>query len=342
MIGTRWLSEAIDLLDVELFSVIPKVAERKDSPYFVDYAERYFADAVAARQEGRRAEALDLLQTCIDHIQAMPSRTRALRELSRVAQLRKAVLLLAQGEYNQVAKDLRTCLNDHSALLDLSVSMHWDLGYAFLLACLMAENRQGALEAYQQIQNGTRRAAAGAAVLACLCATIGPTDLATKLFEVALQADGNYFDTRPQQRQIYEQLLGWPLPASDNAPPDFFLRLHPKVVEVAWPLFRDKHFRQAVLDTFIALVHEVRIRSGCSLDNSPLMNKVFSEKAPILRVSDNSDERQGMMWLFAGAVMGLRNPNAHRLIHETDPQRTFEWLAFASALFRVIDSAKKI
>jgi len=46
------------------------------------------------------------------------------------------------------------------------------------------------------------------------------------------------------------------------------------------------------------------------------------------------------MWLFSGAVMGIRNPRAHKLI-EDDPERAIEFIAFISLLAKLLDSATK-
>lgn len=117
-------------------------------------------------------------------------------------------------------------------------------------------------------------------------------------------------------------------------------RLHPIVQQTAGQLYKDGHFRQAILDTYIALVEAVKVKSGrYDLDNTPLMQNVFSLKNPIIKVSADSDEQMGFMWLFTGAVMGIRNPKAHRLIQQSDPQRALEWLSFASVLLRVLDDS---
>lgn len=117
--------------------------------------------------------------------------------------------------------------------------------------------------------------------------------------------------------------------------------LHPIVQKAAGELFRDGHYRQAILDTYIALVDAVKVKSGRQdLDNTPLMQTVFSIKNPVISVSADTDEQLGFMWLFTGAVMGIRNPKAHRLIDQKDPQRTLEWLSFASVLLRVLDDSK--
>jgi uncharacterized protein (TIGR02391 family) len=119
-----------------------------------------------------------------------------------------------------------------------------------------------------------------------------------------------------------------------------FSALHPIVKTISAELFRNGHYRQAILDTYIALVQQVKAKSNSDLDNSKLMQKVFSSEKPIIKVSEDADERVGFMWLFTGAVMGIRNPRAHNLTEEEDPQRAFELLAFASALFRVIDDSQ--
>jgi len=119
--------------------------------------------------------------------------------------------------------------------------------------------------------------------------------------------------------------------------------LHPLIQPVALKLWIDGHFRQAILDTYILLVNTVKTKSGRhDLDGSGLMQTVFSPKTPIIKISDDPDEQLGFMWMFSGAVMGIRNPKAHKLIQQKDPQRTLEWLSFASVLLRVLDDAEVI
>lgn len=117
--------------------------------------------------------------------------------------------------------------------------------------------------------------------------------------------------------------------------------LHEEVKKVASELYRDGHFRQAILDTYIALVEAVKKKSGEDRDGTPLMQAVFSNKNPKLILSKDPDQQLGFMWLYSGAVMAIRNPKAHRMIPQTDPQRTLEWLSFASVLFRLLDESEK-
>lgn len=83
--------------------------------------------------------------------------------------------------------------------------------------------------------------------------------------------------------------------------------------------FLNGEFRSAVLDACTALRDLVRQRSERDdLDGFDLASTVFSPKKPILAfnacASDTeTSEQQGMMHLFQGAFLALRNPRAHGL-----------------------------
>ncbi len=119
---------------------------------------------------------------------------------------------------------------------------------------------------------------------------------------------------------------------------------HPAVVTAAESLFRDGHHSQAVLRTFIALNNAVQVRSDRPhLDGTGLMQKVFSpNNGPILQVAGGNDKQLGAMWLFSGAIMAVRNPLAHNADESLTADMALEWLAFASALFRLLDDAQKV
>ena len=76
------------------------------------------------------------------------------------------------------------------------------------------------------------------------------------------------------------------------------------------------------------------------------MTSVFGGKAPTLQFNDLStesdqNEQRGFMYLFAGAVAGLRNPRAHDFIRD-DPERALEFIAFVSLLAKLLDETKHI
>ena len=123
------------------------------------------------------------------------------------------------------------------------------------------------------------------------------------------------------------------------------LDLHPAIAHASSELYRNGHYANAIEDAVKALNNLVRLRSGQDGDGTSLMQTVFSPKNPILRFNellDESDrnEQAGFMMMFTGAVAGLRNPRAHRLIRD-DPERALEFIAFVSLLAKLLDGTKK-
>jgi len=122
--------------------------------------------------------------------------------------------------------------------------------------------------------------------------------------------------------------------------------LHPAIEQAAGQLFRDGHYANAVEDAVKALNELVRLNSGIDdKDGSALMEFIFSPKNPVLKfnnLSDTSeiDEQKGFMMMFSGAVTGLRNPRAHKIIKD-DAEMALEFIAFISLLAKLADRAGK-
>jgi uncharacterized protein (TIGR02391 family) len=109
--------------------------------------------------------------------------------------------------------------------------------------------------------------------------------------------------------------------------------LHPRLAAVSVDLFRDGHYRNAVLDASVALMNFVKEKSRRhDLDGAVLMRTVFSKNNPILafnELQDQSelDEQEGLMHLFEGAALFLRNPRAHDLSPDS-PEEALEFIGF--------------
>jgi uncharacterized protein (TIGR02391 family) len=68
------------------------------------------------------------------------------------------------------------------------------------------------------------------------------------------------------------------------------LDLHPRIAAVCADLYRDGHYRNAVLDASVALVNFVKEKSRRhDLDRAPLMRTVFSRNNPFLAFNDLRD-----------------------------------------------------
>jgi uncharacterized protein (TIGR02391 family) len=122
------------------------------------------------------------------------------------------------------------------------------------------------------------------------------------------------------------------------------LDLHPEIARAASRLYQDGHYATAVEHAVKALNGLVRMRSGLELDGTTLMERAFNPSNPIIKFNDLSDqsdrdEQKGFMMMFSGAVSGLRNPRAHKFIHD-QPERALEFIAFVSLLAKLLDEAK--
>lgn len=123
------------------------------------------------------------------------------------------------------------------------------------------------------------------------------------------------------------------------------LDLHPDVSRACAKLFADGHYAEAVENGCKVLDMLVKLRSMRSdPSGTELMQLVFSPKSPILKFNDQSNEserseQQGMMYLFAGAMLALRNPRAHGLVND-HPERAVEYLTFISMLARSLERTR--
>lgn len=123
------------------------------------------------------------------------------------------------------------------------------------------------------------------------------------------------------------------------------LDLHPEVARAATGLFESGPYTNAVEDACKVLDGLVKIRSGSDRSGTELMQSVFSPDNPVLKFNDlktetDKSEQQGMMFLYAGTMLALRNPRAHELV-EDDPEMALEYIAFVSMLAKALDRATR-
>jgi len=120
--------------------------------------------------------------------------------------------------------------------------------------------------------------------------------------------------------------------------------LHPIIKRSSLQHYKDGHFRDAVLNSIIAVYEFIRSKSSSDEDGDKLIGKVFSLEAPKLILSEITSEsgkndQKGFMQIFKGAYQGIRNPKAHSLSHDLTDIKAAQYLVFASLLARRIDEA---
>ena len=86
-------------------------------------------------------------------------------------------------------------------------------------------------------------------------------------------------------------------------------------------------------------------KTNSQLDGRNLMSAVFRLENPVIKLNplktqSDRDEQEGFMFLFIGAMEGIRNPKAHENIFQNDPYRTLEYLGFASLLMKIANEGE--
>lgn len=120
--------------------------------------------------------------------------------------------------------------------------------------------------------------------------------------------------------------------------------LHPAIATATKDLVASGHSWEAVFAAGKTLVLHVKQRSErTDLDGVALMRTVFSKNSPILKfnglaTASDLDEQEGMMHLYEGAVMALRNPGGHGFPTGPDA-RAMQYIQFLSLLATRVDEA---
>lgn len=133
---------------------------------------------------------------------------------------------------------------------------------------------------------------------------------------------------------------------SSPNPTDWFWDLvHPRIQSLARPRFEAGMFGDAVEasfkevnDTVKRIYRDLEQREA---DGARLMTSAFSPGNPIIRLSplDTETDRniqQGYMQIFAGAMTGIRNPQAHGNLNP-DARKALHLICLASLLMCKVD-----
>lgn len=125
-----------------------------------------------------------------------------------------------------------------------------------------------------------------------------------------------------------------------------YLDLAPEISSVSKKLFDDGHYAQAVFEAYKKVNNMVKNKAKIHDDGKSLMLKCFNESNPLLRLNklktlSDRNEQEGYKFMFAGAMIGIRNPKAHETIIQNDPNIALQLLSFANLLIRQVKKSKK-
>lgn len=109
-------------------------------------------------------------------------------------------------------------------------------------------------------------------------------------------------------------------------------------------LFDNGHFSQSTFEAFKYIDEEIKRISGENDFGTSLMMRVFGGISPAVRVTPlvtetEKKEQEGFKYLFAGGMLAIRNPRAHKSGMTDDPDICLDHLTLASMLLRKLDDA---
>ena len=143
-------------------------------------------------------------------------------------------------------------------------------------------------------------------------------------------------------------LLALPAPTAADLELDLiFDRVveEPEIVQVSRDLFDSGHYNIAIHEAFKAVDNYIQAKvSEHHLSGTSLMDQVFSPNAPRLVWSDlktrsQKDQQAGYHRMFAGAMLGIRNPTGHEFDWIDEPEEALECIVFAQHLLRKAKAA---
>lgn len=116
--------------------------------------------------------------------------------------------------------------------------------------------------------------------------------------------------------------------------------LHPAIRESVWSLYHRAQYEEAITAAMKAV--EVQVRASAGFTNAdygqPMIARAFhAESGPLRDESAGLSERQALCALMTGAYGLYRNPYAHRLMGQEDPDEAAEIIMLANHMLRIID-----
>lgn len=145
------------------------------------------------------------------------------------------------------------------------------------------------------------------------------------------------------------RMLALPSPTAEGSEPaSVFGRLikEPEIHDVSSDLFVSGHYNLSVAEAYKAVDKFVAERvPGLMQSGTTLMEQAFAPGAPHLRWSSMTtpsqiDEQKGYHRLYAGAMLGIRNPTTHEFGWVDEPELALELIVFAQHLLRKAKVAK--
>jgi uncharacterized protein (TIGR02391 family) len=121
--------------------------------------------------------------------------------------------------------------------------------------------------------------------------------------------------------------------------------LHPQIEQTSKKLFDDGHYSQATFESYKLVDKTVQKLAKSNLSGMKLMMSAFNETSPLIKLTalsttSEKDEQEGYKFIFAGAVLAIRNPRGHEVNLPDSPSLCLDHLSLASLLLRRLEDVK--
>lgn len=109
-------------------------------------------------------------------------------------------------------------------------------------------------------------------------------------------------------------------------------------------LFDNGHYAQATFEAFKFIDKEVQRHAKSSKSGTSLMLDVIGGTSPVVVLNpglnaSHQDEQKGFGFIFAGTILGIRNPRGHEYDIHDDVDLCLDHLSLASMLLRKLAEA---
>jgi uncharacterized protein (TIGR02391 family) len=118
----------------------------------------------------------------------------------------------------------------------------------------------------------------------------------------------------------------------------------PELPAIVQQLFDNGHYAQSTFEAYKFVDKEIQRHAKSSKSGFMLMMDVLGGVSPTVRLTpmltmSQQDEQKGFQFLFAGAILAIRNPRGHEYSVIDDPDLCLDHLSLASLLLRRLADA---
>jgi uncharacterized protein (TIGR02391 family) len=120
--------------------------------------------------------------------------------------------------------------------------------------------------------------------------------------------------------------------------------IHTGLPTIVKDLFDNGHFPQATFEAYKFIDKEIQRHSKSKKIGFKLMMEALAPNSPKVQLTEmkndsEKDEQQGFQFIFAGAVLAIRNPRGHEYNLIETPDQCLDNLCLASLLLRRLEKA---